>query len=138
MRATNDKRPRLHHLPGLADDEDGVFWGGCSAAALPRLAGSLARLANPVLQGLQLLGVFMAGLVVADDGGSNGRECKSFGGRISISGGLGQFTGGGSVILKDVPPYSKFQLTQIMPVEVDEIADPFGCLVCDDSSTNSK
>ena len=92
MRATNDKRPRLHHLPGLADDEDGVFWGG-GAESVPIGAGSLARLADPVLQGLQLLGVFMAGLVVGDDGGGNGRERKSFGGRIRISGGCGQLTG---------------------------------------------
>ncbi len=43
----------------------------------------------------------MAGLVVGNDGGGNGRECKSFGGRISISGGLGQLTGGGSVVQAD-------------------------------------
>ena len=68
---------------------------------LPIWIGSLARLADPVLQGFQLLGVFMAGLVVGDDGGGDGRERKSFGGRISISGGLGQFTGGGSVVHGD-------------------------------------
>ena len=75
--------------------------GGYGAAALLKLARSLARLANPVLQGLQLLGVFMAGLVVGDDSGGNGRERKSFGGRISISGGCGQLTGGGSVVQAD-------------------------------------
>ena len=73
----------------------------CNAAALLKLADSLARLADPILQGLQLLSVFVAGLVVGDDGGGNGRERKSFGGRISISGGLGQFTGGGSVVQAD-------------------------------------
>ncbi len=68
---------------------------------MPILVGLLARLADPFLQGLQLLGVFMAGLVVGDDGGGNGRERKSFGGRISIAGGLGQLTGGGSVVQAD-------------------------------------
>ena len=68
---------------------------------LPIWVGSLARLADPVLQGFQLLGVFMAGLVVGDDGGGNGRERKSFGGRIRISGGCGQLTGGGSVVQAD-------------------------------------
>ena len=43
----------------------------------------------------------MAGLVVGDDGGGNGRERKSFGGRIRISGGFGQLTGGGSVVQAD-------------------------------------
>lgn len=61
--------------------------GSSGVCAIPKLTGSLSRLADPVLQGLQLLGVFMAGLVVGDDGGGNGRERKSFGGRISISGG---------------------------------------------------
>ena len=64
-------------------------------------ADSLARLPDPVLKCLQLLGVFMAGLVVGDDGGGNGRERKSFGGRISISEGCGQLTGGGSVVQAD-------------------------------------
>lgn len=101
MRATNDKRPRLHHLPGLTDDEDGVFGGVMQRRSAADRAESLARLADPVLQGLQLLGVFMAGLVIGDDGGGNGRERKSFGGRISISGGLGQLAGGGSVVQAD-------------------------------------
>jgi hypothetical protein len=48
-----------------------------------------------------LLGVLNAGLVVGDDSGGNGRERKSFGGRISISGGLGQLAGGGSVVQAD-------------------------------------
>lgn len=40
----------------------------------------------------------MADLVVGDNGSGDGRECNACGGRISISGGLGQFTGGGSVV----------------------------------------
>ena len=35
----NAKRPRLHHLPGLADDEDGVFWG-VSDTDIGRLANA--------------------------------------------------------------------------------------------------
>lgn len=40
----------------------------------------------------------MAGLVVGGNGSGDGRERNACGGRISISGGLGQFTGGGSVV----------------------------------------
>lgn len=40
----------------------------------------------------------MAGLVVGDNGSGDGRERNACCGRISISGGLGQFTGGGSVV----------------------------------------
>ena len=50
------------------------------------------------MQRSQLLGVFVAGLVVGGDGSGDGRELNACGGRISISGGLGQFTGGGSVV----------------------------------------
>src|SRR6218665_881863 len=53
---------------------------------------------NPHLQRPQLLGVFMAGLVVGGEGLGDGRERKACGGRISTSGGLGQFTCGGSVV----------------------------------------
>jgi hypothetical protein len=45
-----------------------------------------------------LLGVLVAGLVVGGNGSGDGRERNACGGRISISGGLGQFTGGGSVV----------------------------------------
>lgn len=40
----------------------------------------------------------MAGLVVGGKGSGDSRERNACGGRISISGGLGQFTGGGSVV----------------------------------------
>ena len=40
----------------------------------------------------------MAGLVVGGKGSGDGRERNACGGRISISGGLGQLTGGGSVV----------------------------------------
>ena len=40
----------------------------------------------------------MTGLVVGSNGSGDGRERNACGGRISISGGLGQFTGGGSVV----------------------------------------
>ena len=40
----------------------------------------------------------MAGLVVGGNGSGDGRERNACGGRISISGGLGQFSGGGSVV----------------------------------------
>ena len=40
----------------------------------------------------------MAGLVVGGNGSCDGRERNACGGRISISGGLGQLTGGGSVV----------------------------------------
>ena len=40
----------------------------------------------------------MAGLVVGSNGSGDGRERNACGGRISISGGLGQLTGGGSVV----------------------------------------
>ena len=56
------------------------------------------HLPDPHLQRLQLLGVLVAGLVVGGDGFGDGRERNACGGRISISGGLGQFTGGGSVV----------------------------------------
>jgi hypothetical protein len=45
-----------------------------------------------------LLGVFVAGLIVGGNGSGDDRERNACGGRISISGGLGQFTGGGSVV----------------------------------------
>ncbi|WP_306580753.1 hypothetical protein [Dokdonella sp.] len=45
-----------------------------------------------------MLGGFKAGLVVGGNGTGDGRERNACGGRISISGGLGQFTGGGSVV----------------------------------------
>ena len=50
------------------------------------------------MQRPQLLGVFVAGLVVGGNGSGDGRERNACGGRISISGGLGQLTGGGSVV----------------------------------------
>lgn len=56
------------------------------------------HLTNPPLQRPQLLGVFVAGLVVGGDGSGDGRERNACGGRINISGGFGQFTGGGSVM----------------------------------------
>ena len=56
------------------------------------------HLPDPRLQRLQLLGVLVAGLVVGGNGSGDGRERNACGGRISISGGLGQFTGGGSVV----------------------------------------
>ena len=40
----------------------------------------------------------MTGLVVGSNGSGDGRERNACGGRISISGGLGQLTGGGSVV----------------------------------------
>ena len=52
----------------MADDEDGVF-GGDATPQRCQWARSLARLADPVLQGFQLLGVLNAGLVVGDGGG---------------------------------------------------------------------
>lgn len=57
------------------------------------------HLANPPLQRPQLLGCRVAGLVVGGDGSGDGRERNAGGDRISISGVLGQFTGGGSVVL---------------------------------------
>ena len=54
-----------------------------------------------------MLGVLVAGLVVGGNGSGNGRERKACGGRISISGGLGQFTGGGSVVQGDVSENGK-------------------------------
>lgn len=63
-----------------------------------RLLGGSCQLADPRLQRPQLLGVFVAGLVVGGNGSGNGRERNACGGRISISGGLGQLTGGGSVV----------------------------------------
>ena len=62
---------------------------------LPR---ARCHLPDPLLQRPQFLGVFVAGLVVGGDSGGDGRERKPCGGRISISGGLGQLTGGGSVV----------------------------------------
>ncbi len=56
------------------------------------------HLPNPHLQRPQLLGILVAGSVVVGDGSGDGRERKACGGRISISGGLGQFTCGGSVV----------------------------------------
>lgn len=57
------------------------------------------HLPDPGLQRPQLLGVFVAGLVVGSNGSGDGRERKACGGRISISGGFGQLTGGGSVVM---------------------------------------
>jgi hypothetical protein len=48
-----------------------------------------------------LLGVFVTALVVGGDGSGNGRERKTFGGRIRISGGVGQLTCGCSVVQAD-------------------------------------
>ena len=56
------------------------------------------HLPDPYLQRPQLLGVFVAGLVVGGNGSGDGRERNACGGRISISGGFGQLTGGGSVV----------------------------------------
>ena len=95
------KDPAFTNCRGWQMMKTGSSGVRCNGAALPKLAWSLACLADPVLQGFQLLGVFMAGLVVGDDGGGDGRERKSFGGRIRISGGLGQPTGGGSVVQAD-------------------------------------
>ncbi|MDR0478738.1 MAG: LacI family transcriptional regulator [Burkholderiaceae bacterium] len=39
-----------------------------------------------------MLGVLVAGLVVGSNGSGDGRERNAYGGRISISGGLGQIT----------------------------------------------
>ena len=69
--------------------------------AASRPHGSLfcrCRPPSPLLQRPQLLGVFVAGLVVGGKGSGDGRERNACGGRISISGGLGQLTGGGSVV----------------------------------------
>lgn len=53
---------------------------------------------EPPLQRPQLLGVFVAGLVVGGNGFGDGRERNACGSRIRISGGLGQLTGCGSVV----------------------------------------
>lgn len=55
------------------------------------------RFRDPRLQRPQLLCVLVAGLV-GGDGSGDGRERNACGGRISISSGLGQLTGGGSVV----------------------------------------
>lgn len=68
-----------------------------SLASTQVLLGS-HRLRDPHLQRPQLLGVFVAGLVVGGNGLGDGRERNACGGRISISGGLGQLTGCGSVV----------------------------------------
>ncbi len=47
------------------------------------------HLADPRLQRPQLLGVFVAGLVVGGNGSGDGRERNACGGRISISAGSG-------------------------------------------------
>ena len=57
-----------------------------------------SHLSDPRLQRPQLLGVFVAGLVVGGDSSCDGRERNACGGRISISGGFGQITNGGSVV----------------------------------------
>ncbi len=61
------------------------------------------NLLDPGLQRSQLLGVFVAGLVVGGNGSGDGRERNACGGRISILGGLGQFTGGGSIVRRTKP-----------------------------------
>jgi hypothetical protein len=62
------------------------------------LVDARSHVPDPRLQRPQLLGVLVAGLVVGGNGSGDGRERKACGGRISISGGLGQFTGGCSVV----------------------------------------
>lgn len=66
-------------------------------AITPSFLGARGHFPNPRLQRPQLLGVFVAGLVVGSDGSGDGRERNARGGRISSSGGLG-LTGGGSVV----------------------------------------
>lgn len=61
------------------------------------------HLLDPGLQRSQLLGVFVAGLVVSGNGSGDSGECKARGERIGISGGLGQFTGGGSIVQVNRP-----------------------------------
>lgn len=61
-----------------------------SVASTLSLLDARCHLADPHLQRPQLLGVFVAGLVVGGDGSGDGRERNACGGRISISGGLGQ------------------------------------------------
>ena len=66
--------------------------------ASPQVLLGSHRLRDPRLQRPQLLGVLVAGLVVGGKGSGDGRERNACGGRISISGGLGQLTSGGSVV----------------------------------------
>ena len=69
-----------------------------SGANTQPLLDARCHLIDPRLQRPQLLDVFVAGLVVGGNGSGDGRECNACGGRISISGGLGQLTGSGSVV----------------------------------------
>ena len=66
--------------------------------ASPQVLLGSHRLRDPRLQRPQLLGSLVAGLVVGGNGSGDGRERNACGVRISISDGLGQFTGGGSVV----------------------------------------
>lgn len=63
----------------------------------------------------------MAGLVVGGKGSGDGRERNACGGRISISGGLGQFTGGGSVVQAHTSGLPRLPAAELESAVLDQL-----------------